>query len=202
VIPVQHRAQECATLVPPEFGIEFDVWAADDDAFVSHNPTEIPHVSPNFLDSWLRRDVQHAGFRPLYAVNVKTDALATNVAAAFDNLGIPRDRWFAFDGSYPCMREFREAGLPLAGRISDEEMWDGSMQIWLDRWLWRSDNSKLHRLGPSEKGRLKIHAVSPELHGDRYRDIRVAYWNWLRSDLRPYSVCTKEPQLAKDYWER
>lgn len=211
MIPVLHRAQEKQAL--PGIGVEIDVWLCAGTYDVSPAPfAGMGHDGPDSeatsLSDWLRDDVQHAGFRPLYAVNCKSDGLHEPVCDAFDRLGIPRDRWFAFDCSYPAQRAFQQARLPFAERVSEEEPYRGhSCLVWLDRWSWRDNGARFSEVidGGTNVVRtlrgkiLEIHAVSIELHvPDAVHHERVQWWRWLMEEVRPASICTDYPQELAD----
>jgi len=205
MIPVLHRAQE--KQAPAGIGVEIDVWAIGNGPYaigcLSHDRPDcfgregIHHFYP-----WLKEDVQRAGFRPLYAVNCKSDGLEGLVAAAFDCFGIPRDRWFAFDMSYPSQRAFAKADLPFAERVSEEEPWSGEQcprkglvlptkRIWLDRWTWNDNFAAFTENGPRLPEGAEVHAVSIELHvpSATWFD-RQHWWRWLMENVRPASICT------------
>ena len=201
MIPVLHRAQE--KQAPPGIGVEIDVWLTLGPAtVVSHDP---PKVTNHLFYQWLRDDVRRAGFRPLYAVNCKTDGLENDVASCFDRLGVPRDRWFALDMSHPSQKAFAKAGLPFAERVSEEEPWRGhSKRIWLDRWMW-GDNAVAFLKGGMSVSRTpgvglylppdaEVHVVSVELHVQTATWVdRVQWWKWLIEEVRPVSICTDYP---------
>ena len=221
MIPILHRAQEKRP--PPGIGVEIDVWWGRDDggraaAMVAH---DYGHVMIDF-DDLLRGDICQSGFRPLYAINCKSDGLEIPVSVAMDTYGVPRDRWFAFDMSYCSQRVFEKAGLPFAERVSEEEPWRGrSHRIWLDRWTWRDNGAAF--TGPSlrirrfpvpigegtylptfdGKGRkVEVHAVSMELHvADAADHERRNWWRWLFDEVRPASVCTDYPEDLMRTWE-
>mgnify|MGYP001619764017 CR=1 FL=1 len=221
MIPVLHRAQE--KQAPPGVGVEVDVWMGVVydilyGASVGHDFLSIDTT----LDDWLKKDVGRAGFRPLYAVNCKSDGLEAELRDTFDRYGIPQDRWFAFDCSYPSQRVFEKSGLPFAERVSEEEPWRGrSHRIWLDRWTWRDNGAAF--TGPAlgirrfpvpighgvylpqldgQGRKIEVHAVSMELHvADSTDHERRNWWRWLFDEVRPASVCTDYPEDLMATWE-
>jgi len=209
VIPVLHRAQE--KQAPAGIGVEIDAWADRTGPVLSHDP---PHEDEmRYLSVWLRTDVACNGFRPFYAVNCKSDGLEIPIRDAFYRFGIPRDRWFAVDMSYPSQRVFEKSGLPFAERVSEEEPWRGrSHQIWLDRWAWRERGyqvAKYQKMGAvyvptldAAGRRIEVHAVSMELHvPDTTQHERREWWRWLFDEVRPTSVCTDYPDDCGRTWE-
>lgn len=219
MIPVLHRVQE--KQAPPGIGVEIDVWMHWSGVIVSHDRPQ--PEGDCYLDTWLRLDVACHGFRPLYAVNCKTDCLEQEVSKSFDRYGVPRDRWFAFDCSYPSQRLFEKLGLPFAERVSEEEPWRArSHRIWLDRWTWRDNGAALtgsafgiKRTPAAYSGngiylptldskghKIEIHAVSMELHvPDAADHERRNWWRWLFDEVRPASVCTDYPDDLMRTWE-
>ena len=225
MIPVLHRAQE--KQAPIGIGVEIDVWMTTGlIAVVSHDS---PTDASKLLVNWLRDDVRVAGFRPLYAVNCKSDGLEESLRNAFDKFGVPRDRWFVFDCSYPSQRVFERAGLPFAERVSEEEPWRGhSHRIWLDRWTWRDNGAAFTGPGlgirrypvPADAGvylpysmpakrpgifdgrKIEVHAVSMELHvTDTAEHERRNWWRWLFDEVKPMSVCTDYPEDLMQIWD-
>ena len=218
MIPILHRAQ--GQQAPPGIGVEIDVWLTTGlIVVVTHDP---PTNASTLLVNWLRDDVRAAGLRPIYAINCKSDGLETLVRDAFDRYGVPRDRWFAFDMSYPSQRAFEKADLPFAERVSEEEPWRASShRIWLDRWTWRDNGAAF--TGPAlgirrypvpvgegiylphldAQGRkIEVHAVSMELHvADAADHERRNWWRWLFDEVRPVSVCTDYPEDLMQTWE-
>ena len=211
MIPVLHRAQEKQAL--PGIGVEVDVWMSFDDGpsvpLLGHTLSDTDYGET--LEKWLRDDVRVAGFRPLYAVNCKSDGLEESLRNAFDKFGVPRDRWFVFDCSYPSQRVFEKAGLPFAERVSEEEPWRGrSHRIWLDRWTWRDNGAAFTGPGlgiylPYFDGmgrKIEVHAVSMELHvADAAEHERRNWWRWLFDEVKPMSVCTDYPEDLAQTWE-
>ena len=214
MITVLHRAQE--KQAPPGIGVEIDVGMPTGlIAVVSHDP---PTNASCLLVNWLRDDVRVAGFRPVYAVNCKSDGLEIPVSVAMDTYGVPRDRWFAFDCSYPSQRVFEKAGLPFAERVSEEEPWRAhSHRIWLDRWVWRDNAAAFKGVrkfpGMGDGGvylpiwdgqgcKVEVHAVSMELHvADAADHERRNWWRWLFDEVRPASICTDYPEDLMQTWE-
>lgn len=219
MIPVLHRAQE--KQAPPGIGVEIDVWWSHEDrrlcVLVGHDLQ-----NSGEFDDWLRDDVRMNGFRPLYAVNCKSDGLEVPISTAMRIYGIPPDRWFAFDMSYCSQRVFEQAGLPFAERVSEEEPWRSrSHRIWLDRWTWRDNGAaftgpalgiRRYSVGlgegvylPTMDGqghRVEVHAVSMELHvADSSDHERRNWWRWLFDEVRPASVCTDYPDDLIATWK-
>jgi len=217
MIPVLHRAQGKQAL--SGIGVEIDVWSTPSGAILQHDPPGGDLLSSRvFLNNWLRDDVRAAGFRPLYAINCKSDGLEIPVSVAMDIYGIPRDRWFAFDMSYCSQRVFEKADLPFAERVSEEEPWRGhSHRIWLDRWAWRDNAAAFKGVrrfpGMGDGGvylprwdgygrAVEVHAVSMELHvADSADHERRNWWRWLFDEVQPASICTDYPEDLMQTWE-
>ena len=185
-----HRAQD--KIIPGRFGVELDVrsnwngWLT-----LCHDPVTTG-TSALLMDDWIRMDADANGrLRPLYALNVKEDDIEQQILDCLYRHGIV-DRSFVFDMSYPSFRKFRDLGVQVAERISEEEFFQERSEIlWVDRWNWDQPIRYGRHLPPpgykidgdyiwiphfSQNKNVIAYVISPELHIEIASHAVKLYW--------------------------
>lgn len=159
------------------FGVETDLRDHNGEIVISHDlPLNSVRTFASLCD---RLNNLTLNEHQLLALNVKADGL--EVLLTDPEFPIPSPRHFYFDMSFPSLRRFRQAKLPVAPRVSEFENLpaaeDSGGFLWIDAFVsdWFLDN-------PALEDRMKHTTaclVSPEIHG---RDPQQA-WAWLSKRL-------------------
>lgn len=175
------------------FGTETDIRDRDGRLVISHDP---PGPGALALETvlGLLKD------RPLpLAINIKADGLSRLLAACIA-AELPGLDFFAFDMSVPDMRHCLAAGLPVFGRMSEEEAhipWgDRCAGVWLDAFqsTWWGEREVRALLDAGKR----VCVVSPELH----RREHLGAWR----SLQPLAghpglmICTDLPEEARVFF--
>jgi hypothetical protein len=196
-----HRAQGFSpqTELPGRFGVEIDVRDYRGMCVMSHDPAVGEEMN---FDLWLENDIEKNGIRPLYAINIKCDGIEEQVGEIISRYGI-QDCAFVFDMSFPTQRRFEALGVPIAERMSEEEQFGyRHSRCWLDRWDWLHDfpiaenviwdgrrKSISNPVTDKFGHRVKVYAVSPELHVPMSLEKIEKYW-MVMVDLKADGICT------------
>lgn len=176
------------------FGLETDLRDAAGQLVIGHDPPAegAPHFL-NLLEAWANSGV--LGRAPL-ALNVKADGLVPLLLEA--EIRLQLSLHYFFDMSFPQLRRYAQAGLPVALRVSEFEPLSRDLafdlglepRYWLDGfesdwWLGSRQVEEVCRLAP-------VAVVSPEIHG---RDPEPV-WEWFAALLDEgcdISICTDYP---------
>lgn len=184
------------------FGLETDVRDCDGELLISHDmPRKGQAISLGDLVAlWCRYDC-----KPLIALNIKADGLASAIGSHF--AGLPSVNWFAFDMSVPDSLAYARHGLPFLCRRSEYEgacsLEEQAAGLWMDCFQSPCVSAKSLASVPNA-ARLCI--VSPELHGRPHE----TGWDELASFLKAcperaldsIALCTDHPQEASAFFNK
>lgn len=184
------------------FGVETDVRDQHGELVLSH---DVPTAQcPSFYS--LCEELQEGNItqNSILAINVKSDGLLPLVGQSFPLLRSASV--FFFDMSLPQQVQYRDAGMPVAIRLSEYEHdllrapdLYGFAPIWLDGFesdWWLTEGREIERL----KNRA-LYVVSPELH----RRDPEAVWDWTAKKLAEgwnVNLCTDHPRLVEERLKR
>lgn len=181
------------------FGIETDIRDLNGDLVISHDPPTsdmYPQTFSSFLDMY--RSMGATGW---LALNIKSDGLATKVAAELKEFEIGNA--FVFDMSVPDMRGYLSGEVITFTRMSDVEpspaYYEASRGVWLDCFEIPFSPTDWIKKAISDGKYAAL--VSPELHR---RDHSAAWSEWRDNfslDREPLlMICTDEPVRAADFF--
>ncbi len=188
---IQHRinTQSQLALVVPEYGIEIDLRANNQDIILHHDPFCIGERIEDFLAHY-----QHAGI----ILNTKVEGMEIRLIELMRQFNI--DDYFFLDLSLPFLIKTIKNGChQVAVRFSEYEPLEFVAKFQgLAEWVWVDCFSK-NILTPAAYNYLhryfKICIVSPELQGHPLEwidDFKESFRNFEID-----AVCTKKPQLWK-----
>ena len=164
------------------FSIETDLRSVGSEIVVSH-------------DSPLKESTLNAesifDFNSRFALNIKSDGIAEYFLNKREWLGETKS--FFFDGSIPELYKYKNAGLPVALRLSEieKELPWVCETIWLDSFNsdWWIEGNQLSAL--SEK--YFVIVVSPELHGREYLKVWDKTMESILKGNHNIGICTDYP---------
>ena len=174
--------------------IETDIRDFDGSLIISHDPET--KDNPLRFHELLR--IKNGYPDLTIALNIKSDGLG-DLLEEFEFIK-QNDEFLFFDGSFPSMRELKQASFLCLERLSEYEKissfdFDG---LWIDAFEkdWFLDNQEIFNIKYE-----KIIFVSPELHKRDYK----LMWDWLRLNIKNFSsqvgLCTDYPLIARSYFE-
>jgi hypothetical protein len=178
----QNSSESFANAFNSGFSIETDLRFNGTDVVISH-------------DSLVGKPILKAGsvtdFNSRFALNIKSDGL--------QEFFLTKQKWFKetksffFDGSVPELYKYKNAGLPVALRLSEFEKelpWACDV-IWLDSFYsdWWIESDQLIEL--SEKHFVIV--VSPELHRREYSNAWDKVMDLISQGNTNIGICTDYP---------
>lgn len=176
-------------------GVETDVRDCDGRLVISHDPPcSCDSITFDlFLDAYLESQ-----FRPLLALNVKSDGLQKNIQSVLRSRNI--ENYFVFDMSIPDTLGYANLGMQFAARLSEYEQ-EGLLTkmapwIWLD--AFHSEWFEGPFINNLLSARKKVVIVSPELH----RRPHLTLWENIFSfkDRSGIFLCTDLVDEAKEFF--
>jgi glycerophosphoryl diester phosphodiesterase len=165
-----------------EFSIETDLRSIGSEIVISHDiPSNELTLNAGYIFD----------FNSRFALNIKSDGIFDYFLNKREWLGETKS--FFFDGSIPELYKYKNAGLPIALRLSEFEMelpWE-CKTIWLDSFNsdWWIKGDQLHTL--SEKHFVIV--VSPELHGREYLRVWDKTMELILKGNDNIGICTDYP---------
>ena len=146
------------------FGLETDIRDHYGEIVISHDPLTSENPLP--FTELLKLE-----FQGPVALNIKSDGL---VKLNVDNAARRAFKdYFYFDHSIPELAVYRNAGLPVAQRVSNVEelKFETIYDVWFDH--LESFPSKFQINFEALLSSHRVHLVSPELHGREH----LPFWN-------------------------
>jgi hypothetical protein len=210
VIVFAHKAHTLKNDIGSVFGVEIGVRDSQGAPRLSYRPIVGDH-SVGLLD-WVSRYPSYG----MYALNIRSDGNERTITNIM-NSTVGRDRWFAFNMSFPCRFNYNAWHGNIVDRYSDLEEdinpYSTNCGVWSDRWVWnkREANDLMISKMPSSNsdGRVPHYYVSPELHlGANVKKWKIgnesylhAHWAMVKDDSHFVGICTDFYEEAREFFK-
>jgi len=196
---VEPNSKEAITIALKKgFSVETDIRDyGGGEIGISHEPINNSQDKILSLTEYLEIFNRVAHQEAVSALNIKADGLDNSLIKLRHLL--ENEKFFFFDGSFPCMKKLIDSNFRCLDRISEFEtpsnyLFNG---LWVDAfqgdWIINNEPSKFQRY-PT------VIFVSPELHGRPHMKL----WIWLKSYAREQrqeiGICTDMPDQAREFF--